>query len=191
MDFLDATGLRENTLIVLWGDHGFLAGEHGAWGKDQLFDLALRSPLVLNAPWLPQRRIDALVEQVDIYPTLCELSNIPVPEGPEGRSLVPLIENPSIPFKTVIFQQTFRDIFIDRDLRYTPGNWYRVWGYSVRSKRFRYSEWREEKKRGGTVLAVELYDYADGPLETVNLVNDPAYRQVVLDHADLLKIKWN
>ncbi len=181
VDFLDSAGLRDGTLIVLWGDHGFHLGEQAAWGKSMLFDTSLKSPLLLNAPWLAPQQIDAPVEEVDIYPTLCELCNIPIPAGPEGRSLVPLIENPTIPFKSVTFQQTFRDFNSG-----TP-DWFRIWGYSARSERFRYTEWRKNDR---TLHAVELYDYANGPLETANLVNEPAYRQAVLDQANLLNIMW-
>lgn len=94
---LDKLGLAENTIVVLWGDHGWHLGEHAVWGKHTLFEESLHTPLVIRVPGMkiPGKRCGEIVETVDIYPTLCELARVPVPEGLSGESLVGQLENPS------------------------------------------------------------------------------------------------
>jgi iduronate 2-sulfatase len=94
---LDKLGIRENTIVVLWGDHGWHLGEHAVWGKHTLFEEALRAPLVISAPGMksPGEKTDAIVETVDIYPTLCELSGVPMPDGLSGKSLTKYLKDPS------------------------------------------------------------------------------------------------
>jgi len=94
---LDKLGIRENTIVVLWGDHGWHLGEHAVWGKHTLFEEALRAPLVISAPGMgkPGAKSEAIVETVDIYPTLCELSGVPMPAGLSGKSLTEYLKDPS------------------------------------------------------------------------------------------------
>ncbi|QTN33309.1 sulfatase [Akkermansiaceae bacterium] len=94
---LDKLGIRENTIVVLWGDHGWHLGEHAVWGKHTLFEESLHAPLVIRVPGMkiPGKRCGAIVETVDIYPTLCELARVPVPEGLSGESLVGQLDDPS------------------------------------------------------------------------------------------------
>jgi iduronate 2-sulfatase len=93
---LDKLGIRKNTIVVLWGDHGWHLGEHAVWGKHTLFEESLRAPLVISAPGMekPGAKTDAIVETVDIYPTLCELSGVPKPDGLSGKSLTKYLEDP-------------------------------------------------------------------------------------------------
>ncbi|MFK7851931.1 MAG: sulfatase [Akkermansiaceae bacterium] len=93
---LEETGLAENTIVVLWGDHGWHLGEHAVWGKHTLFEESLLAPLVIRFPGMkiPGKRCAEIVETVDIYPTLCELTGVPTPEGLSGESLVRLLDNP-------------------------------------------------------------------------------------------------
>jgi iduronate 2-sulfatase len=95
---LDELKLSENTIVVLWGDHGWHLGEHGVWGKHTLFEESLRSTLIIRAPGMEKSGMmsDAVVETVDIYPTLCELTGVPVPQGLSGKSLKPQLSNPEI-----------------------------------------------------------------------------------------------
>ena len=93
---LDKLKLRENTIIVLWGDHGWHLGEHAIWGKHALFEESLRSPLIishsgLSAPGKPTR---AIVETLDVFPTICDLAGIDTPSNLDGRSLMPILKNP-------------------------------------------------------------------------------------------------
>ena len=104
---LDALGLAKNTIVVLWGDHGFHLGEHGLWRKNTLFEDSVRSPLIVSVPGQTQVDVktDALVELVDIYPTLCDMCQLPIPTELEGISMVPVIEQPTHPWKTAAFSQ--------------------------------------------------------------------------------------
>jgi iduronate 2-sulfatase len=97
LDALKRFGLAENTLVVVWGDHGFLLGEHAIWGKHCLYEGALRSPLMIRAPGLaqPGRKSSAIVETVDVFPTLAELCGLPLPAGLDGRSLRSHLDNPA------------------------------------------------------------------------------------------------
>ncbi len=94
---LDACGQRERTLVILWGDHGWHLGEHAIWGKHALFEESLRSPLIISAPGManPGKATNAVVETLDLFPTLTELAGIAKPTFALGRSLQPLLENPS------------------------------------------------------------------------------------------------
>ena len=104
---LDALDLRDNTIIVVWGDHGWHLGEYGIWGKATDFEVATRVPLIVWTPDMVKRgtKTEGLVEFVDIYPTLCELAGLPVPPGLAGRSFVPQLNDPAAPGKDAAFSQ--------------------------------------------------------------------------------------
>ena len=104
---LDALGLRENTIIVVWGDHGWHLGEYGIWGKATDYEVATRVPLIVWTPDMAKRGIKTagLVEFVDVYPTLCELAGLPVPAELEGRSFVPQLRDPTAPGKPAAYSQ--------------------------------------------------------------------------------------
>jgi iduronate 2-sulfatase len=172
IDELDRLKLSENTIVVLFSDHGFHLGDSGLWCKDTVYEATTRTPLLLSAPrGGSQRRVggrtDALVELIDIYPTLAELCGLPLPPRLDGRSLVPLLRNPKRPWKTAAYSQFPRP--------WTPSSRQppQRMGYAVRTDRFRYVEWRDFKT--SELLARELYDYSTGATETVNLASDPAY----------------
>ncbi len=101
---LDALGLREDTLVVLWGDHGWHLGEHAIWGKHALFEESLRSPLIISHPGIknPGQPSRSIVETLDIFPTLCELAGLDMPDYLHGVSLKPILENPDAPGHTAI-----------------------------------------------------------------------------------------
>ncbi len=172
---VDRLGLRDSTIVVLWGDHGWHLGDHGLWCKHTNFETATRSLLIFRVPGQPNpgAKTDALVEFVDIYPTLCELCDLPIPEGLEGTSLVPLFENPNRPWKKAAFSQ------------YPRAN---VMGYSMRTDRYRYTEWRPSG--GGKPVAVELYDHTTDPLENVNLAGRPEYKDLVAQLHQQLEAGW-
>ena len=94
---LEKQGLAENTIVVLWGDHGWHLGEHAVWGKHTLFEESLHAPLVIRAPGMKQagKATEAIVETIDLYPTLCELAGVPVPKQLSGSSLIPHLEDPN------------------------------------------------------------------------------------------------
>ena len=161
---LDRLGLRDNTVIVLWGDHGWKLGEYSAWCKHSNFELDTHVPMIFAGPGVPKAvATPALTEFVDIYPTLCELCGLDVPKHCEGTSAVGAMKNPKRPWKSAAFSQ------------YPRG---KVMGYSMRTARYRYTRWVERK--GGKVVARELYDHATSPVATVNLAGRA-------DHAELVK----
>jgi iduronate 2-sulfatase len=173
---LDALGLRQNTTVVLWGDHGWKLGEHGSWCKHSNVELDTQAPLICSDPDLPKGRVtDALVEFVDIYPSLCELSGLPVPAQVEGDSFVPLMRNPGQPWKRAAFSQ------------YPRGN--NRMGYTMKTDGYRYTEWvsRDGKRQ---VEATELYDHLKDPDENVNVVHEDAYAAIVPGLAAMMLAGW-
>lgn len=169
---LDRLGLTENTVVCLWGDHGWHLGDHGMWCKHTNYEQATRSPLIISVPGQPNpgAEVESPTEFVDIFPTLCELAGLPVPEQLQGVSLAPLMKLPSGRVKRAAISQFPRG---------TGGG--PAMGYAYRSDRYRYVEWvRKNFRKGeteGPVIARELYDYREDPLETVNLAEDPRYAE--------------
>ncbi len=154
LDELDRLKLRDNTVIVLWGDHGWKLGEYGCWSKHTNFELDTRAPLIFAAPGVkPGQSTAALCEFVDIYPTLAELCGLDAPKTCEGVSLAPLLAEPGRRWKSAAFSQ------------YPRGN---VMGYSMRTDRWRYTRWVNRKS--GQVQAEELYDHKADPGESRNVI---------------------
>jgi iduronate 2-sulfatase len=168
---LDRLGLRERTIVVLWGDHGWHLGEHGLWNKHTNFEVATRTALVISVPWQksPNQRTSAFAELVDIYPTLCQLAGLPIPESLEGTSLVPLLDDPRRAVKRAAFSQY-------------PRPQQKAMGFTIRTEQHRYTEWRTEADE---VMGVELYDHQTDPQENVNLAGRASSRGV----ADRLKAR--
>jgi len=156
---LDRLGLAESTVIVFLSDHGYHLGERGWWNKNTLFEHSCRSPLIVRVPGVgtPGQATQRLVEFVDIYPTLTELCGLPAPKGLEGRSIVPLLRDPGRAWKEAAFTQVRRGTFA---------------GYTVRTERWRYTEW-DGGKRG-----VELYDHRTDPGEWHNVAQDGSHKEV-------------
>ena len=172
---LERMEMIDNTIIVFVSDHGFLLGEHGQWQKEMLFEEAARVPLIivpaggLRRPKTDERewKCDRVVELLDIYPTIVRLAGLnPSRQKLEGRDLTPLMQNPRAEWNHAALTQTPRKIG-GRDLM----------GYSVRTERWRYTEWGQEGKDGR-----ELYDHASDPREHRNL----AHRDAAA-HADTIR----
>ena len=158
---LDSQGLREDTIIVFWSDHGFKLGEHGLWHKHTNFELDCRVPFMISAPgYRDGQRSGSLVELVDLFQTLCDLAGLPIPADLEGSSLRPVLKNPE------------RSIRPYAQSQYPRGR--NIMGYTIKTDRFRYIEWTEMDS--GNVVAEELYDhYIDGE-ENINQARNPSYR---------------
>jgi uncharacterized sulfatase len=171
LDALDRLGLAENTIIVFWSDHGYHVGEHGLWMKQSLFEESARVPLVIAAPAQKGNAGVAPrpVELLDLYPTLADLAHLPPPGGLHGASLRPLLEAPDAAWNRPAFTQVWRGTF--------PG-------HSVRTERWRYTEWDNGKK------GVELYDHRSDPRELVNRAEDPQLAQVVTEMRALVRQNW-
>ena len=191
---LEQAGVADNTIICLWGDHGWLNGEHGHWGKSTDYEDATRAPLIIYAPGVGKGvRTTSLTEFLDVYPTLCELAGLPLPAHLQGKSLVPLMRNPSARLhEAVISQCSTVDTKMGKQLASGlldedggRGGIDSAMGWALRSPRYRYVEWRKtilngnERTFGAKVLAVELYDYEKDPLERENLAGKPEYAGVL------------
>ena len=179
MEELDRLGLRQKTVIILWGDHGWQLGEHGMWCKHTNFETSVWSPLIISVPGQRSagRTSDALVEFVDIYPSLCDTCGVPLTEGLEGTSFRPLLANPNRPWKKVAFSQYPRTI-----PRQGP-----AMGYSLRTDRYRFTEWRA---RNTDFVEYELYDHKVDPDENTNVAGRPEHAELVRRLAKLLHDGW-
>ena len=162
LEELHDLGLDRQTIVVLWGDHGWHLGDHGMWSKHTNYEEANRIPLLISAPGVTRggKRTQSLAETIDLYPTLCELAGLPQPDLPqklEGTSLVPVLKRPSRELKDAVFQVFPRN---------RPGDG-QILGRAVRTGRYRMVEW---KKPGApaTTAEYELYDYKKDPRETRN-----------------------
>jgi uncharacterized sulfatase len=160
LDALDRLKLAHHTIVVFWSDNGYHVGEHGLWKKQSLFENSARVPVIITAPGQKQRgrACKRTVELVDLYPTLADLCGLKPRHELAGRSLRPLLDDPGAVWDEPAFTQVWRGSF--------PG-------YSVRTERWRYTEWDNGKK------GVELYDYSNDPEETRNLAGDPKHAQTV------------
>lgn len=165
LDELERLGLRDNTIVILWGDHGWKLGEHDAWCKHSNVENDTHVPLLLSVPGTKHAgaHTDALVEFVDIYPTLTELAGLPLPGHLEGTSFKPVLDNPQRAWKTAAFSQFPRA---------------KLMGYSMRTDRYRFTRWvqRDDHTK---IDAVELYDHQSDPQENTNIANDPANKVLV------------
>ena len=169
LDELERLSLAEKTIIVFWGDHGWKLGEHGGWCKHTNFELDARVPMIIGSPKQKAAGCEttALVEFVDIYPTLCDLAGLPTPDSLEGLSTAPLLDNAGLPWKSAAFSQYPRS-----------GKGKRLMGYSMRTDRYRFTRW-QQLDNPDKVAAVEVYDHLDDPDENVNLAIDPANKNLV------------
>jgi arylsulfatase A-like enzyme len=150
---LDRLGLADDTIVVLWGDNGWNLGEHNFWGKHNTLHPAVNAPLMIRVPGRTEgSRSEALVGFLDMFPTLCELADVPVPDTVQGRSLVPLIDDP---------KQSFRDAVYTRYMQ----------GDCVVTEQFIYTQYRNDGEM--------LYDLKKDPRENRNVAADPLYTQTL------------
>ena len=168
LDALDRLGLRENTTIVFWSDHGYHLGGHGLWAKQSCYEESARVPLIIAPPAAKSAsKVSArTVELIDLYPTLADLAGIPAPKNLQGASLRPLLDDPAARWERPAFTQVQRGAF--------PG-------HSVRTERWRYTEWERGEK------GAELYDYTTDPQELKNLATSPEHAATVAELKALLK----
>jgi iduronate 2-sulfatase len=188
MGALDDMGLAENTIVVLWGDHGWKLGEHGSWCKQTNYSIDTRVPLIIRLPGEKQgsticRR---LTESIDIYPTLCELAGLRVPDWLGGTSMWPVMEHPDRPWKTAAFSQFHRRPRVSPD-----GN--RYMGYSMVTENYHLVEWHAWDPAGSMspdVVACELYDLQTDPQENVNVAGDTRYEERLEELSARLEHEW-
>lgn len=180
MNALDSLGLSKNTIIVLWGDHGWHLGDHNLWCKHTNFEQATHAPLLIASPAIKPSITKSPSEFIDIFPTLCDLAGLAIPSHLDGKSLVPLMKNPKAmvkEFSVSQYPRPFNKLESGR-LGWSDGEFM---GYSLRTGQYRYTMWLKDTFRTkktfskDLVVATELYDYSKDPNETINVVNDPGY----------------
>lgn len=155
---LKRLGLSETTVVVLIGDHGWNLGEHTLWSKHSNFHNALSVPMLVRAPgFRAGTTTGALTEFLDLYPSLCELSGLPIPAHTQGKSFVPLLTRPATPWKEAVFS------------RFKTGE-------SIQTDRYLYTEWYDKT---GQTNARMLYDHQTDPQENVNIAEWPDKQQLV------------
>jgi len=183
LDALETSGQSENTIVAFTSDHGFHIGEHTLWGKTSNFELDARVPLIIADPRKKQHHgesTQALTELIDLYPTLAELAGIEEDLSPqlEGVNIAPVLEDPSLSVKDFALTQHQQPFYG------SAKNW-QAMGYSLRTDRWRYTEWRSLKDQ--SVMARELYDHDNDPQETRNLAGDENHLQEITSLAKRLQ----
>ena len=169
LDALKSAGAADDTVIVFWSDHGYHLGENSHWTKVTARDLDAHVPLIVRAPGKAAGRTGALVEYIDIYPTLAELCGLPEPPGLDGESFLETLDNPRRAGKLAAFTQVCRP--------WPGGQPITEMGHSMRTKRYRYTRWVDVETK--EVLAEELYDHDADPLERRNLAGRPEYNAII------------
>ncbi len=176
---LDSLGTLNNTIIVLWGDHGWHLGDHDLWNKHTTFEQATRAPLIIAAPGIKPGKTNAQTEHVDIFPTLCNLAGLSIPTQLQGKSLKSVMVNKLTTVKEFSVSQYPRKLKKEeqKKLGLANGN---LMGYAIRTANYRYVIWMnnftstesfDEKK----IYAKELYDYTKDPLEKINVADEANY----------------
>lgn len=166
LDELGKLGLADNTIVVFLSDHGYHLGEHGLWQKMTLFEESTRVPLIIAAPGMPAsgKTTAGIAELIDVYPTLADLCGLPAPKDLEGTTLRPLLEDPGRAWDKHAFSQAIHGPQGGR--ADTGKGAATAVGRSVRTDRYRYTEWNEGRD------GIELYDHRQDPLEHKNLAKD-------------------
>jgi hypothetical protein len=186
LNTLDSLGTLNNTIIVLWGDHGWHLGDHDMWGKHTNFEQATRSPLIVASPGFKAGQTKSLAEHVDIFPTICDLANLSIPAQLQGKSLKPVMANNKTVVNEFAVSQYPRRINKEEAKKLGYEN-AKLMGYSIRTDRYRYTIWLNNDFRSNQpfsesrVYAKEMYDYVKDPLEKVNVVNEKAYEKDAQD----------
>ena len=165
METLEESDLAENTIVILWGDHGWNLGEHTLWCKHSTFKNALRVPLIVKSPWdKANQHSSALIEYIDVFPTMCDLAGLPHPSQLMGNSFVPVIKNPDVPWKQAVFSQ-----------------WQNA--AAVTTERYTYTEWTNDQ---GQFLSKMLYDHEVDPQENINIAEVETHQALVEEMKKLL-----
>jgi iduronate 2-sulfatase len=167
MEALEKNGLKDNTIVVLVGDHGWKLGDHAMWCKHTNFELDTRVPLIISGPGIKSnQRTNSFAEALDIYSTLAELTGLQPPAHLQGTSLVPVLQNPGTSVKDAAYSvwPSYHGVRTDEEKV--------ILGYSVRTDEFRYTEWIHLAT--DSLLDRELYDHRQNNREEINVINDPS-----------------
>ena len=169
LDALEKSDEADNTIVILWGDHGWNLGEHALWCKHCNFKTSLQTPLIVKAQGKQEnQQSPALTEFVDIFPSLCELAGLPIPRQCEGSSFAPLLEKPDRPWKEAVFSQ-----------------WHE--GATIKTNRYAYTEWTDDNSKS---YAQMLYDHRTDPDENMNIADLPENKERVIELKQKLALGW-
>jgi arylsulfatase A-like enzyme len=174
LDALKDNDLEQNTIVVLWGDHGWKLGDYGSWCKHTNFEMDTRAPLFITVPGMRHAgtSTEALTEFIDLYPTLCDLAGLPTPAQLQGTSLVPVLEDPDKEVNSVAISQYPRGKSLGYDRKSE------FMGYSMRTGKYRFTRW-QLYEHPDSVIAVELYDVGATRAANRNLAVDPEFQDEV------------
>jgi len=182
LNTLESLGTLNNTVIVLWGDHGWHLGDHDLWHKHTNFEEATRAPLIIAGPGIKSGKTNSLSEFVDVFPTICDLAGVPIPNKLDGLSLKPLMLNNNAKVNDYSISQYPRKLKKLEMIKkgYTDS---KIMGYSMRTDKYRFTIWMnnftsKQPFNEFKVYAFEMYDYVKDPLEKVNVVNDKDYATI-------------
>ena len=182
LNTLESLGTLNNTVIVLWGDHGWHLGDHDLWHKHTNFEEATRAPLIIAGPGIKSGKTNSLSEFVDVFPTICDLAGVPIPNKLDGLSLKPLMLNNNAKVNDYSISQYPRKLKKLEMIKkgYTDS---KMMGYSLRTDKYRFTIWMnnftsKQPFNESQVYASEMYDYVKDPLEKVNVVNDKDYATI-------------
>jgi len=185
LDELEKQGQLNNTIIVLWGDHGWHLGDHDLWCKHTNFENATRAPLIIAAPGFKGGSTKSLTEHVDVFPTICDLAGVPVPTYLDGKSLVPIMKDKKTKILEYSISQYPRGIKKEEmeKLGYTSK---KLMGYSLRTDKYRLTLWindftTKSPYDPAKLYAKEMYDYVKDPLEKVNVADHKEYSAIYQD----------
>lgn len=174
---LEASGAAGNTIIVFWSDHGYHLGENGHWAKVTLRELDAQVPLLISLPGKRSANTDAIVEYIDLYPTLSELCSLPQPIDIDGKSFARVLENPKSKFRQSALTQVCRPWPSKAPIE--------TMGYSIRTVDYRYTQWIDHNSKA--VISEELYELEKDPYQRVNVAEMSEFGDIVSDHRVLLK----
>ena len=185
LNHLKSLGMDKNTVVIFFGDHGWHLGDHGLWNKHSNFEEATRTPLIFKSPDIEGGFInDSPVELLDIFPTICNLAGIPIPEDLDGVSLVPILDKKSESLKEFAISQYPRRCNVMRSVIGRYPDDCTLMGYAVRNDRYRYIAWVsgnfEDRSsfNNDKIIMEELYDYEIDPLETRSFSLDSKYQKI-------------
>jgi iduronate 2-sulfatase len=181
-------GIYDNTIIVVWGDHGWKLGDHNSWGKMTNYNIDLKVPMIVRYPNQDNKggQSHGITELVDLFPSVCELAGIDVPNYMQGTSFVPLIKDPKRYWKKAAFSQFHRRPKVSADGK-------RYMGYSINTEAYHYIEWYGwDPKKGerGEFKVSELYDTVNDPTETINIAQQETYKNVISNLSIQLREGW-
>lgn len=187
LDELEKLGIANETIIVLWGDHGYHLGDHTLWCKHSNFEQATRIPFIFAGPGIVKgTKVETPVELIDLFPTVFDLAGVNPSLQTDGKSLVPLMD-----------QNPKTNLSIDFALSQYPRQNGKLMGYSIRTEKFRYTEWHgnsyttEKPYNESNIMSTELYDFETDPNETRNLALDPKYESIIKSLSEKVKSKLN